>query len=170
VLAGAIRNVKLGKANPLGGTALFDAVFRACYYKFGKIDHAASGNLILLFSDGEDNASHLTLGEAVDMCERADTAVYVFRAPHAPDVLSTGPQTLADLAAETGGRVFHWDDSTDEIYEDLRTIDAELRNRYRIVYRPPEMRHDGSFHSIELEFPDRVKSLTVRSGYYTPRR
>jgi Ca-activated chloride channel family protein len=168
-IAQAISNLKLGKANPLGGTALFDAVFRACYSRFGKIDHAASGNFILLFSDGEDNASHTSLVEAVDMCQRASTAVYVFRAPNTAGTYSTGPETLTALAAQTGGRVFPWDDSKAAIYEDLRTIDAELRNQYRITYRPAEIAHDGSFHHIELEFPDRVRSLTIRSGYYAPR-
>jgi Ca-activated chloride channel family protein len=169
VLAETIRNVKMGKANPLGGTALFDALFRACYYKFGKIDHAASGNFVLLFSDGEDNASHTSLSEAVDVCQKANTAVYVFRAPNSAGTFSTGPETLRDLAAETGGRVFHWDDSAAAIYEDLRTIERELRNQYRIVYRPAEIKHDGSFHHIELEFPERVRSIAIRSGYYAPR-
>jgi Ca-activated chloride channel homolog len=95
--------------------------------------------------------------------------VYVFRAPTSPGTYSTGPQTLTDLAAQTGGRIFHWDDSPAAIYEDLRTIDAGLRNQYRIVYKPAEIAHNGSFHRIELEFPDRVRSLTVRSGYYAPR-
>jgi Ca-activated chloride channel family protein len=169
-LAGTIGNLKIGKANPLGGTALFDALFRACYSKFGKIDHAVSGNFILLFSDGEDNASHTSLSEAVDMCQKANTAVYVFRPPNALGTFSTGPETLANLAAETGGRVFHWDDSAEEISEALRTIESELRNQYRLVYRPGEIPHDGRFHRIELEFPDRVRSMTVRSGYYAPRR
>ena len=170
VLAGAIRNSKLGTANPLGGTALYDAVFRACYSQFGKVDHRSSGNFILLFSDGEDNASHTSLAEAVDMCQRVNTAVYVFRAPNSPDRFSTGPRTLTELSAQTGGRIFHWDDSAAEISEDLRTIEAEIRNQYRVVYRPADIERDGSFHKIELEFPERVRSITIRSGYYATRR
>jgi Ca-activated chloride channel family protein len=170
VLAAALRNIKLGKANPLGGTALFDAVFRACYSRFGKSDHEGSGNFILLFSDGEDNASHTSLSEVVDMCQRANTAVYVFRAPNAPDKFSTGPATLTELSAQTGGRVFRWDDSSAEISSDLRTIEAEVRNQYRIVYRPADIRRDGSFHKIELRYPERVRTITVRSGYYATRR
>lgn len=170
VLAAAVRNVKSGKANPLGGTALFDAVFRACYSRFGKADHGASGNFILLFSDGEDNASHTSMNEVVDMCQKANTAVYVFRAPNAPDRFSTGPRTLSELSAETGGRVFPWDDSTAQIAQDLQTIEAEVRNQYRIVYRPAEIQRDGSFHRIELQCPERVRSISIRSGYYATRR
>ena len=41
--------------NLLGGTALYNAVFQACFYSFDNVDPTATGNFILLFSDGEDN-------------------------------------------------------------------------------------------------------------------
>jgi len=164
-LTAGIHRLTAGSANPLGGTALFDTIFRACFYEFGKIDHAASGNFILLFSDGEDNTSHTSLKEAVDACQRANTAIYAFRAE--PELsYSSGPKTLAELASETGGRVFFGDDSEAAIYNDLRTIEADLRNQYRLVYNPAELRHDGSFHHIELKAPERVDSIHIRSGYY----
>jgi Ca-activated chloride channel family protein len=170
VLSTAIRSVAPGSANPLRGTAVIDAVFRACYYGFGKIDHAASGNFILLFSDGEDNASHTSLAEAVDACQKANTAIYAFRPAPQGANHSTGPQMLAELASKTGGRVFHADESEAEADRDLRTIVAEVRNGYRLVYKPAELKHDGAFHSIELIGPDRVARIHVRSGYYAPER
>jgi VWFA-related protein len=164
-LVNGIRRVTPGKANPLGGTALYDTIFRACFNQFGKIDHAASGNFILLFSDGEDNASHTSLQEAVDICQRSNTAIYAFRAE--PKLsFSTGPKTLADLASETGGRVFHNDDSETEIYNDLRAIEADLRNQYRLIYNPAGLKHDSSFRRIELRAPERVDTINIRSGYY----
>ena len=42
------------KMNLLGGTALYNAVFQACFYSFDNVDPTATGNFILLFSDGED--------------------------------------------------------------------------------------------------------------------
>ena len=169
-LAAGIRNVVAGKENPLGGTALFDTIFRACFSEFGEVDHAASGNFILLFSDGEDNASHTSLSEAVDMCQRSDTAVYVFRSTAGPQLFSSGPKTLADLAEQTGGRVFHEDDSDDAIDSDLGIIEAELRNQYRLIYNPAELKHDGRFHRIELQTPERVATISARTGYYAPDR
>jgi Ca-activated chloride channel family protein len=152
----------------IGGTALFDAVFRACFNLFGNVDHAASGNFILLFSDGDDNASHVSLKEAVDMCQRTHTAIYSFRADSKSSFGSPGPRTLAELASESGGRVFHDNGSEAGVYSDLRTIEAELRNQYRLVYKPAEMKRDGSFHRIELRAPERVDSIVIRSGYYAP--
>lgn len=169
-LANALRRVVAGRQNSLGGTALFDAVFHACFNEFGKVDHAGSGNFILLFSDGEDNASHTSLIEAVDMCQRSNTAIYAFRADPAPGSSSSGPKTLVDLTEQTGGRVFHDDDSEAAVYADLRVIEGEMRNQYRLVYKPAELAHDGAFHRIELRLPERVDTVTVRTGYYAPGR
>jgi VWFA-related protein len=170
-LSAGIRQVVAGRENPLGGTALFDTIFRACFHVFGKADPVAAegtvrGNFILLFSDGEDNASHTSLKDVVDVCQRANTAIYVFRSEPNPSLFSSGPRTLTELAKQTGGRVFAADDPDAAIDADLRVIDADLRSQYRLIYNPAELKHDGSFHRIELKAPERVESMTVRSGYY----
>jgi len=108
-LTAAIHNTTHG--DPIGGTALFDALYAACRSQFGAIDHRSSGNFILLFSDGEDNASFLDLETAVDMCQRTNTAIYAF----SPDPNSPGIPTLAQLAAQTGGALFHDDASATDI-------------------------------------------------------
>jgi Ca-activated chloride channel family protein len=167
-LTAGIRKVAATGGSSIGGTAIFDAVFRACLYQFGKIDHAASGNFILLFSDGQDNASHVSLKEAVDMCQRTHTSIYSFRADAKSSFGSMGPGILAELASETGGHVFHDNGSEAGIYSDLRTIEADLRNQYRLVYKPAELKRDGSFHRIELKASERVGSIVIRSGYYAP--
>jgi VWFA-related protein len=138
-------------------------------YQFCKIDHAASGNFILLFSDGEDNASHTSLKDAVEACQRSNTAIYAFRAEPVTSS-SAGPRNLVELTSETGGRIFHDDEIETEIANDLRIIEADLRNQYRLVYKPEDLKHDGSFHRIELRAPGRVNSIVVRTGYYAPAR
>jgi Ca-activated chloride channel family protein len=165
-LASGIRNIVAGRANPLGGTALFDAIFRTCLYDFGDIDHTASGNFILLFSDGEDNSSHSSAQETIKICQRSNTAIYAFRAEPRPGFYSSGPGNLAQLAAQTGGRVFPGPSSDDEVDHDLRAIESDLRNQYRIVFKPAEWQQDGSFHRIQLTVPERVERLTIPSGYY----
>jgi hypothetical protein len=75
---------------------------------------------------------------------------------------------LAELAAKSGGRVFYDDGSDAEVYNDLRAIEADLRNQYRLIYKPAELKHDGSFHRIALKGPARVESIAIRSGYYAP--
>ena len=102
------------------------------------------------------------------MCQRTSTAIYAFE-PEARDRgVSTGPATLAELTAETGGRVLHGRDSGDEVAADLRAIEHDLRNQYRLVYKPAALARDGSFHHIVLESPERVDKTVVRSGFYAP--
>lgn len=168
VLTAGIRKVKAGAGGLSQGTAILDTVYRACVYQFGEINRAVSGNFILLFSDGEDNASDTSLQEAVDACQRSNTAIYAFRAEAEPGLSSPGPKMLAELTAQTGGRVFRDNSSDGEIYEDLCVIEASMRNQYRIAYKPAELKHDGSFHHIVLVGPERVDRVTVRSGYYAP--
>ena len=167
-LTAAIRKVSAGAGSLSQGTAIFDTVYRACEFQFGAIDNAASGNFILLFSDGEDNTSAMRLQDAVDACQRANTTIYAFRAEPEPGFSSPGPATLAELTAQTGGRVFRDNDSEAAIYDDLRIIEADLRNQYRLVYKPADLKHDGTFHRIALIPPERVDSITIRSGYYAP--
>jgi Ca-activated chloride channel family protein len=176
-LVAGMRRITPDGVSRLGGTAIIDSIYRACLNQFGRLSDVgtaagaatSSANFILLFSDGEDNASHAYLNEAVEMCQRSNTAIYAFRV-HPESRFSDGPKTLTQLASQTGGRVFKNEDSDEAIYGDLRAIEADLRNQYRLVYKPAELKHDGSFHRIKLKGPDRVESIDVRTGYYAPAR
>jgi Ca-activated chloride channel homolog len=166
-LTAAIQNYVFKKTH-MGGTALLTAIYQACRMQLSKAGPAPTGNMLLLFTDGEDNTSRVDLGQAVDMCQQAHTAIYAFRV-ESPYGYSSGAKTLAELAGKTGGRVFHDDDSDAALYKNLLTIEADLRNQYELIYKPAAFKHDGAFHSISLRAPDRVDSITIRSGYYAPR-
>lgn len=170
LLVNGIQNAHEKNAKLPGGTALFNAVFRACFYGFNNVDPTATGNFILLFSDGEDNAGFTSMEEAARACQRSDTQIYAFLPSATQDRSSTGPKALRELTARTGGRVFLADDREDAIRNALKTIESDVRNRYRLVYKPATLRHDGAFHEIELQPPDRVSKIQVRSGYFAPRQ
>lgn len=169
-LEAGVHNAVAGHENPLAGSAIFNTLYRACSSEFGAVDPATTGNFILLFSDGEDNAGQTTLENVVTACQHSSTVIYAFPPERASGLASTGPRHLADLALQTGGHVFSASLSDAEIDSDLRTMEADLRNQYRLVYKPAEWKHDGSFHRIELKGPDRVDSITIPSGYYAPVR
>jgi hypothetical protein len=108
------------------------------------------------------------MDEAARACQRSDTRVFAFLPLSAHDRVSTGPKALRELAAKTGGRVFLPDETDAAIWMDLRTIELEMRNQYRLVYNPASFTHDGAFHEIMLQPPDRVSGIEVRSGYFAP--
>jgi VWFA-related protein len=162
-LAAAFRNVAADHASRLGGTVLFDSVYKACRDQFGTADPLA-GNFILLFTDGIDNASHARLQDDIDICQKANTAIYIFNA-EPKSLFSEGQKTLQQLATQSGGVIF-FDQSPEIIWDDLRIIDANLRSQYRLVYKPQHFKRDGSFHRIKLDSPTRGGIITARSGYY----
>ena len=148
-----------------GDRAIFDHIDQACSEQFGKINYTSSANLILLLSTGRDSGSHTSLREAVKACQRTDTAIYAFRSEAETDFTSAGSKTLSQLATETGGHFFE-DNSPAGISKSLQTVEQELRDQYRVVYHPNNLKRDGSFHRIELKMPKRVHNITLRSGYY----
>ena len=162
-LTGSLRNIGTSHSSRLGGTALFDSIYKACRDQFGTANPLA-GNFILLFTDGIDNVSHARLEDDIDICQKANTAIYIFSA-EPKTFLSDGQKTLAALAAQTGGIIF-FDQTRETIWADLRVIDANMRSQYRLVYKPQHFRRDSSFHRIKLDSPARGGVITTRSGYY----
>jgi Ca-activated chloride channel homolog len=144
-------------------TAIFDSLYTTCRDQW-TAQSEATGNFILLFTDGEDDASHAYLSEAVDMCQRKHVAIYVIDRGRSSR-RSDGYKTLTDLASQTGGRVFIHPKESD-IGPDLEMMEAEQRNQYLLVYKPSELKADGSFHGIRLQSSVPGVHIATRSGYY----
>jgi Ca-activated chloride channel homolog len=167
LLDDGIGHIASDQASRLGGTVIFDAIYTACRDQFGKVDTIPTGNFILVFSDGEDNASHARLSDDIDICQQNHTAIYVFSNETKSHFPSAGQKTLIELSSKSGGRVFY-DQTETGIMNDLRIIEADQRSQYRLVYKPSNLKPDGSFHHIKLDSPTRGGIITVRSGYYAP--
>jgi Ca-activated chloride channel homolog len=145
-------------------TAIFDSLYTTCRDQWKPDSGHPTGNFILLFSDGDDDASHVWLSEAVDMCQRTRTAIYAM-VNSSQWRNSSGQQTLKDLVSQTGGRLF-FHPRGEQILRDLQVIEAEQRNQYRLVYKPAGFRADSSFHRIRLTCSVKGARIAVRSGYY----
>jgi VWFA-related protein len=159
-------------------TALYDSLYTTCRDMWPRDHGDETGNFILLFSDGLDNDSHVYLSEAVDMCQRSRTAIYVLsNSRKAPEMrgrrqspFTEGQQPLEALAEQTGGRVY-FAPHGDQIWRDLQQIEAEQRNQYLLAYKPTGFKADGAFHTISLRCTMKGTRIVSRSGYYAfPRR
>src|SRR5713101_5127482 len=63
--------------HPGGGTALYDALYYACRERLLKAPKSTTvRRAIILLSDGDDNQSHVTREEAIEMAQRAEVIVY----------------------------------------------------------------------------------------------
>jgi len=153
---------------PGGGTAMYDALYFACRDKLIKTQ--ATGPLrraIILLSDGDDNQSHVSREEAIEMAQRAEVIVYTI-STNVTGTRSKFDKVLERIADATGGRAFFPFQLTD-VANAFVEIQDELRSQYALSYKPAEFKTDGRFHSIEI-LAQNHKNLRVRSrrGYYAP--
>jgi VWFA-related protein len=167
LLTASLLSIGADRASRLGGTVLFDTLYKACRDQWTSDRAAVTGNFILLFTDGMDNASHARLEDVVDRCQQARTAIYVF-SDGPKSFFSPGQKTLEELVKKSGGRMF-FDSTESEIWRDLRIMESDQRSQYRVVYKLSHLKLDGSFHRIKLDSPVRGGEIITRSGYYASR-
>jgi Ca-activated chloride channel family protein len=153
---------------PGGGTAMYDALYFACRDKLMKVQH--NGPLrraIILLSDGDDNQSHVTREEAIEMAQRAEVIVYTI-STNLSGAGHHGDKVLERIAEATGGRAYVPFQIT-EVANAFAAIQEELRSQYAISYKPADFISDGRFRSVEI-LAQGQKGLRVRSrhGYYAP--
>src|SRR5438128_2858599 len=152
---------------PGGGTAMYDALYYACRDKLLKSPQTgAVRRAIILVSDGDDNASHVSREEAIEMALRANTIVYTISTNFPSG--GNGDKVLRRIADATGGRAFEPFQLTD-VANAFAQIQDDLRSQYALSYRPAAFSHDGRYRTIEITALNR-KGLKVRSrhGYYAP--
>jgi Ca-activated chloride channel family protein len=153
---------------PGGGTAMFDALYFACRDKLVK--QAQSGptrRAIILLSDGDDNQSHVTREEAIEMAQRAEAIVYTI-STNISGTKKQGDKVLERIADATGGRAF-FPFQLRNVADAFAEIQEELRSQYAVAYRPTEFKADGHFRTIEIVANDRKNfHVRARRGYYAP--
>ena len=153
---------------PGGGTALFDALYFACRDKLLKTARGLTvRRAIILLSDGEDNQSHVTREEAIEMAQRAEAIIYTI-STNVSGTKGAGDKVLERIADATGGRAF-FPFQIRDVANAFAEIQDELRSQYAVSYRPADFKTDGHYRTIEIVANDR-KNFRVRArrGYYAP--
>ena len=151
-----------------GGTAMYDALYYACRDKLLK--HEQTGPLrraIILVSDGDDNLSHVTREEAIEMAQRAEVIVYTI------STNITGSKTKFDkilerIADATGGRAF-FPFQIRDVSDAFSSIQDELRSQYAMSYKPADFIADGRFRAIEILAQQKALRVRTRKGYFAPK-
>ncbi len=156
---------------PSGGTALYDAVVASADYlsKNGK----RPKQVILIVTDGEDNASSATLEQTIRRVQELDgPAIYCLgllfgddvsrrEARHAHDVLQ-------ELADQTGG-VAYFPRSLRDVDGIARQVAEDIRSQYTISYRSTKSPALGGYRQVHVEAKEkgfRGLQVRTRSGYY----
>ena len=152
-----------------GGTALYDAIYRACKDKFLKDrpDHPTR-KAIVVVSDGEDNQSEYSRAQAIEMAQRAEVIIYAISTDDSGLILR-GDKVLEQLAEATGGRAF-FPFKMKDITHSFAAIEDELRSQYVVSYKPADFDADGRFRSIEISALKKDLQVRARKGYFAPQQ
>jgi Ca-activated chloride channel homolog len=152
-----------------GGTALYDAIYRACKDKFLKDrpEHPAR-KAIVIVSDGEDNQSEYSRAQAIEMAQRAEVIIYAISTDDSGLILR-GDKVLEQLASATGGRAF-FPFKMKDITRSFAAIEDELRSQYIVSYKPADFDADGRYRSIEISALKKDLQVRARKGYFAPQQ
>ena len=152
-----------------GGTALYDAVYKACKEKLLR-EHSEHPirKAIVILSDGEDNQSEHSRAQAIEMAQRAEVLIYAISTDDSGLILR-GDKVLDELANATGGRAF-FPYKMKDITHSFASIEEELRSQYAVSYKPSDFDADGRFHSIEITALKKDLQVRARRGYYAPQQ
>ena len=153
-----------------GMTALYDAVTASA----DELSHHATQpkQVLLIITDGSDDASRLTLQQAVARVQRlGGPVVYSIGLLYdaiSPEDAAGARNALETLSNDTGGLAF-FPRSPDDIDQVVAQIALDIRNQYTIGYHPTRSPGLGGFRTVEVQAHDRkYRTLIVRTtkGYY----
>lgn len=143
----------LEDARVSGETALYDATSVA----LRRLREAGGRRAVVLFTDGEDNRSRMSINQVIDLARATEASVFAV-AQVSADVKAL-LRGLDRLAEETGGRA--WTISTiRKLPGVFREVVAELENQYFLTFTPADQR-PRTWHKVEVRM--NRPGLTVRA-------
>lgn len=153
-----------------GGTALYDAVVASANEMARHATHQKQ--VLLIITDGEDNASRLTLEQAIRRVQALDgPVVYTIGLLYedlTKDEAAKARSDLQSLALETGG-VAYFPKSLSDVDGIATQVARDLRNQYTLGYHSTKDASLGGYRTVRVKAtaPKRG-SMTVRTrrGYY----
>jgi VWFA-related protein len=136
---------------------------------------AAERPIVVLFSDGLDNASRISESELLEVVRESNAVVYVVRSSlslsEVWDFSSKlrGPKRIYDdrflrrVADESGGRFFEIDEIS-EMEREFRRVGEDIGSRYLLTYYPKGVAEEG-WHDLDVRLKNHKADIRVRRGY-----
>ena len=133
----------LEAARVSGETALYDAAAVA----LRKLRETTGRRAVVLFTDGEDNRSRMSVDQVVDLARATEASVFTVAQGNAEVwALLRG---LDRLARETGGRAW-FISSIKSLSDVFREVVTELENQYFLTFTPADQR-PRTWHRVEVK-------------------
>ena len=146
-----------------GKTALYDAIDAGLAHL---TKATPDKRVLIVISDGGDNASRRTLAETLDKVERSSAIVYTIGLFDEYDS-DRNPGVLKKIASATGGEMFELVE-TSAVVPTCERIASDIRNQYTISYVPADSKRDNAYRTIKVTATGRhgeKYSVRTRTGY-----
>ncbi len=154
-----------------GGTALYDAVVASADKLVA--DAKRPKQVLILITDGEDNASSLNLEQTIHRVQQLSGPVIYSIGLLFGDEMSRAEvrharHALEMLSGETGGMAF-FPKSIDQVDQIAAEVARDIRSQYTLGYHSTKPSSQPGFRKVEVTAEGKGKSkLTVRTrtGYF----
>jgi Ca-activated chloride channel homolog len=148
-------------------TRLYDAVDRS----IDELNGIEGRKVILVFTDGDDNASHRSAGDVLERARAEEVMVYSIGLVNdyfdgQRQVRSSPDRNLKRLSEETGGGFFLLK-RKDELGSTFTRIAQELHSQYVMGFSPETM--DGKVHKLDVRVKKPGMSARARKSYVAGR-
>jgi len=156
----------LEKIESRGGTALYDAVVASAQHL--KKNTKLEKRVILVITDGEDNASRLSLEQSLRRLQEENGPTVYAIGILGEERQRRAKRALTAMAEQTGGQAFFPKDLR-EVDDISREVAHDIRNQYIIGYKPSTPQAAGGFRTVKVQAhaPHHGKLFVrTRSGYY----
>jgi len=165
----AVLERSIARVDAIGGTAMRDAVDVAEGYLHdcGKKDRRA----LLIITDGNDNASSISLDRIAREAQQRDIAIYAIGVfgREDPAAANRARKALDQLTARSGG-LSYYPSTVDQVQSVALEIARQIRHQYTVAYGPLNQRLDGSYRMIQVKVsgPERYVVRTKAGYWATP--
>jgi VWFA-related protein len=160
----------LERIDSRGSTALRDAIL-------GSLDHLKKASkdkkVLLVVTDGEDNASRNSLEKMIREVQKTDTVIYTIGllGQENKKEAKRARKALEQIAAASGGLAY-FPENVDDVHSICEQVAHDIRNQYILAYYSTNTRRDGTFRAVAVDvIPPRGRGKLVartRNGYYAP--
>ena len=150
----------ISMAFPFGATALYDAVG----YCLKLLKGMPGLNIIIIFSDGEDNSSFMDPYTLIKKAERSNTIIYAIGSRTA-SYNNEYQEILKKLSSSSGGILF-FIENTSEVQKMYELIRRDIKAEYVLEFSPKKHGAGKRFRGITVKIPGKRYNIRTIKGYY----
>jgi len=155
----------IDKYTPLGGTALYDALWNA----FQTLKPEKGRKAVVVLTDGRDEnnpgtapGSTHVFGDVVKLGKTVGATIFAVGLGEKVD-----RAVLEKLAEETGGQTYFASDAS-ALATQFRKVVEDLRRRYVVSYTSTNATHDGGWRTVEIRPHMADFVVSAPGGYFAP--